>query len=148
MDSGIKERLEAVKFYLIIFACAFVVAVYTSKPLEEPKFITNEAGKIVSCSICNPASSNTQGALGNDTTKSLVPEIAKSNQEISMNVDGMESSVHLSVPGKVMTIDENHIKNAIVEHVELYPKEHAQSDKTITRNGMLVRYHGVQKQRC
>ncbi len=118
MDSGIKGRIETVKFYLIIFACAFIVAVYTCKPLEEPEFITNEAGEVVSCSICNKRKE------------------ASSNQENQANAGVAGAVVH----GKVITIDKNHIKRAIVEQVELYPKEHAQSDKTITRNGMLVRY--------
>lgn len=140
MDSGVKERIEAVKFYLIIFACAFIVAVYTCKPLEEPEFIKNESGEIISCSICNERKEASSKSEVEGQGKALVPEavnrMALSDAAKQVNAPVTGAVVH----GKVMSIDENHIKHAIVEHVELYPKEHAQSEQTITRNGMLVRY--------
>lgn len=72
--------------------------------------------------------------IGVYTCKSLGEPSVITNELKKNESDG--SLVH----GKVIATDESHIKRAIVEHVELYPKEHAQSDQTITRNGMLVRY--------
>lgn len=149
MDSGQKGRIPAVKFYLSIFACAFIVAVYTCKPLEEPEFITNESGEIISCSVCNKLAleaSSAQSVVMEDKKKASDPELSKtldvSNRTLSNEdkpIMDPEGRV-FSIPGKIITTDENNIKRAIVEHIELYPKENAQSNETITRNGMLVRY--------
>ncbi len=145
MDSGPKERISGVKFYIIIFGCAFIVSVYTSKPLEEPEFITNESGEIVSCSVCNKDTHKKYVesiAAVEDVPKELAPELPITpNLSITPDVSHQIFNPEgYSLHGKVINTDRNQIKHAIVEHVELYPKEHAQSDQTITRAGMLVRY--------
>lgn len=143
MNSGQKGRIPAIKFYLAIFACAFIAAVYTSKPVEEPEFITDESGKIVSCSICDKDTYKTHVeapvVIERKSEPLLAPELPRMPGIINEDTLVRESE-GVTLHGKVINTDTNYIKNAIVEHVELYPKEHAQSDKTITRTGMLVRY--------
>src|SRR5580692_5251125 len=121
MDSGIKGQIQ---FYIIVFACAFIVAVYTCKPLEIPEFTTNESGELV-CSVCEKNKTQKSEAIADD----IQPVSTESNTHAAMSA---KSPVAMNIPGRTITIDKDHIKSAVVEHVELYPKEHAQSDQTIT----------------
>lgn len=53
---------------------------------------------------------------------------------------GMHSGVH----GIVSSVDYNHIQQAIVEHLVLYPRHSKESDQILRRKGMLIRYPGAQ----
>jgi pimeloyl-ACP methyl ester carboxylesterase len=133
MSSGIKKRITAIKFYLIIFIGGFIGALYMYKPMEEPTFTTNEKGEMA-CSVCDKDIENT--SIESDSHVSLSEKKAYFEDKDQLKI----SDMHTSPYGSVLSIDDGQIKGALVEHVEVYPKEHANTENTITRKGMLVRY--------
>lgn len=49
-------------------------------------------------------------------------------------------SIKRSKYGNVISVDSSYIKNAVVEHVHIYPQKNLFSRKRITRKGVLIRY--------
>lgn len=58
--------------------------------------------------------------------------------------ESLAAQKHLNTHGDVIHMVQGHSPDVIIEKVKLYPKQHANSEEVIERNGVLVRYKNAE----